>query len=228
MLVWVATTGEKVLFPVAPHPRLCAQLHESHKQLRHQGRPAAARGGALISIAGRGHGGARHGPARKELDSGVVPLAMPAQGASAMLNRPGLIAPLSLCTKSSSADCASLSAPNLPVEYGQPHIDVGTRQYRKFTGSWCLRFLLDQLDSSALFLRSNSMPLKVFVKNQKSRVYSKRFQVKFKRRRQGKADYRARLRLTNQDKDRYNTPKYCFVVRFVSVSLTMSCGALFN
>ncbi|KAM0890469.1 hypothetical protein ACQ4PT_027035 [Festuca glaucescens] len=70
-LVWVVTTGEKVLFPVAPHPRLCAQLHESQKQLRHQGRPAAARGGALISIASRGHGGARHGPARKELDSGA-------------------------------------------------------------------------------------------------------------------------------------------------------------
>ncbi|EMS47485.1 60S ribosomal protein L5-1 [Triticum urartu] len=51
----------------------------------------------------------------------------------------------------------------------------------------------------------------VFVKNQKTRAYSKRFQVKFKRRRQGKTDYRARLRLTNQDKNKYNTPKYRFV-----------------
>ncbi|XP_051217242.1 large ribosomal subunit protein uL18z-like [Lolium perenne] len=51
----------------------------------------------------------------------------------------------------------------------------------------------------------------VFVKNQKTRAYSKRFQVKPKRRRQGKTDYRARLRLTNQDKNKYNTPKYRFV-----------------
>ena len=33
-------------------------------------------------------------------------------------------------------------------------------------------------------------------------------QVKYRRRRQGKTDYRARLRLTNQDKNKYNTPKY--------------------
>ena len=32
----------------------------------------------------------------------------------------------------------------------------------------------------------------------------------------GKTDYRARIRLTNQDKNKYNTPKYRFVVRFVS------------
>uniref|UniRef100_A0A0C9S0U4 TSA: Wollemia nobilis Ref_Wollemi_Transcript_28804_1295 transcribed RNA sequence n=1 Tax=Wollemia nobilis TaxID=56998 RepID=A0A0C9S0U4_9CONI len=54
----------------------------------------------------------------------------------------------------------------------------------------------------------------VFVKAQKSKAYFKRFQVKFKRRRQGKTDYRARLRLINQDKNKYNTPKYRFVVRF--------------
>ncbi|GFP82601.1 60S ribosomal protein l5, partial [Phtheirospermum japonicum] len=41
----------------------------------------------------------------------------------------------------------------------------------------------------------------------------KRFQVKFKRRRAGKTDYRARIRLINQDKNKYNTPKYRFVVR---------------
>jgi hypothetical protein len=32
----------------------------------------------------------------------------------------------------------------------------------------------------------------------------------------GKTDYRARIRLINQDKNKYNTPKYRFVVRFVS------------
>ncbi|MCH1928457.1 hypothetical protein L6232_27055, partial [Shewanella sp. C31] len=53
-----------------------------------------------------------------------------------------------------------------------------------------------------------------FVKTQKTHAYFKRFQVKFKRRRQGKTDYRARIRLTNQDKNQYNTPKYRFVVRF--------------
>lgn len=33
---------------------------------------------------------------------------------------------------------------------------------------------------------------------------------------EGKTDYRARTRLINQDKNKYNTPKYRFVVRFVS------------
>ncbi|CAK9139459.1 unnamed protein product [Ilex paraguariensis] len=55
-----------------------------------------------------------------------------------------------------------------------------------------------------------------FIKAQKSRAYFKRFQVKFKRRRQGKTDYRARIRLINQDKNKYNTPKYRFVVRFTN------------
>ncbi|XP_074273725.1 large ribosomal subunit protein uL18-like [Silene latifolia] len=55
-----------------------------------------------------------------------------------------------------------------------------------------------------------------FVKAQKSNAYFKRFQVKFKRRRAGKTDYRARTRLINQDKNKYNTPKYRFVVRFTN------------
>ncbi|CAI0459456.1 unnamed protein product [Linum tenue] len=53
-----------------------------------------------------------------------------------------------------------------------------------------------------------------FAKAQKTRAYYKRFQVKYKRRRDGKTDYRARIRLINQDKNKYNTPKYRFVVRF--------------
>ncbi|KAF6135586.1 hypothetical protein GIB67_015439 [Kingdonia uniflora] len=56
----------------------------------------------------------------------------------------------------------------------------------------------------------------VFVKPQKSRAYFKRFQVKYRRRREGKTDYRARIRLINQDKNKYNTPKYRFVVRFTN------------
>ncbi|KAL6221524.1 hypothetical protein ACLB2K_004920 [Fragaria x ananassa] len=55
-----------------------------------------------------------------------------------------------------------------------------------------------------------------FVKSQKSKAYFKRFQVKYKRRREGKTDYRARIRLINQDKNKYNTPKYRFVVRFTN------------
>lgn len=52
-----------------------------------------------------------------------------------------------------------------------------------------------------------------FVKVVKSKAYFKRFQVKFKRRREGKTDYFARKRLTHQDKNKYNTPKYRLIVR---------------
>merc|ERR1711890_108068 len=41
----------------------------------------------------------------------------------------------------------------------------------------------------------------------------KRFQVKFRRRREGKTDYFARKRLVVQDKNKYNTPKYRMIVR---------------
>eukprot|EP00243_Klebsormidium_subtile_P005666 TRINITY_DN2299_c0_g2_i1.p1 TRINITY_DN2299_c0_g2~~TRINITY_DN2299_c0_g2_i1.p1 ORF type:complete len:293 (-),score=118.72 TRINITY_DN2299_c0_g2_i1:214-1092(-) len=55
-----------------------------------------------------------------------------------------------------------------------------------------------------------------FVKTIKTRSYFKRFQVKYRRRREGKTDYRARIRLVTQDKNKYNTPKYRFVVRFTN------------
>lgn len=38
--------------------------------------------------------------------------------------------------------------------------------------------------------------------------FAPRLQVKYKRRRAGKTDYRARLRMSTQDKNKYNTPKY--------------------
>merc|ERR1712172_165421 len=41
----------------------------------------------------------------------------------------------------------------------------------------------------------------------------KRFQVKFRRRREGKTDYYTRKRLVVQDKNKYNTPKYRMIVR---------------
>jgi len=52
-----------------------------------------------------------------------------------------------------------------------------------------------------------------FVKVIKNKAYFKRFQVKFKRRREGKTDYFARKRLICQDKNKYNTPKYRLIVR---------------
>ncbi|XVF81346.1 hypothetical protein PTKIN_Ptkin15bG0148000 [Pterospermum kingtungense] len=55
-----------------------------------------------------------------------------------------------------------------------------------------------------------------FVKAQKTKAYFKRYQVKYRRRREGKTDYRARIRLINQDKNKYNTPKYRLVVRFTN------------
>lgn len=52
-----------------------------------------------------------------------------------------------------------------------------------------------------------------FVKVQKSKAYFKRYQVKYRRRREGKTDYWARRNLIVNDKNKYNTPKYRFVPR---------------
>uniref|UniRef100_A0A8D3C2B4 Ribosomal protein L5 n=1 Tax=Scophthalmus maximus TaxID=52904 RepID=A0A8D3C2B4_SCOMX len=48
----------------------------------------------------------------------------------------------------------------------------------------------------------------------KNKAYFKRYQVKFRRRREGKTDFFARKRLVIQDKNKYNTPKYRMIVRF--------------
>jgi large subunit ribosomal protein L5e len=53
----------------------------------------------------------------------------------------------------------------------------------------------------------------VFLRLQKVNTYFKRYQVKLRRRREGKTDYKARRRLVQQDKNKYNTPKYRLVVR---------------
>merc|ERR1712017_41308 len=55
-----------------------------------------------------------------------------------------------------------------------------------------------------------------FIKVVKNKAYYKRFQVKYKRRREGKTDYYARKRLVSQDKNKFATPKYRFVVRFTN------------
>jgi large subunit ribosomal protein L5e len=52
-----------------------------------------------------------------------------------------------------------------------------------------------------------------FVKVVKNKSYFKRFQVQYRRRREAKTDYYARKRLILQDKNKYKTPKYRFVVR---------------
>jgi large subunit ribosomal protein L5e len=59
-----------------------------------------------------------------------------------------------------------------------------------------------------------------FVKVVKNKAYFKRFQVKFRRRRECKTDYYARKRLIIQDKNKYKTPKYRFVVRFSNKDIT--------
>jgi len=55
-----------------------------------------------------------------------------------------------------------------------------------------------------------------FVKKVKSSAYFSRFQVKYRRRREGKTDYYARKRLVTQAKNKYNAPKYRLVVRFTN------------
>jgi len=52
-----------------------------------------------------------------------------------------------------------------------------------------------------------------FIKLIKNKAYYKRYQVKFRRRREGKTDYYARKRLITQDKSKYNTAKYRLVAR---------------
>jgi len=52
-----------------------------------------------------------------------------------------------------------------------------------------------------------------FIKVQKNNAYFKRFQVKFRRRREGKTDYYQRKRMILQRKNKYATPKWRFVVR---------------
>ncbi|XP_049887927.1 60S ribosomal protein L5 [Pectinophora gossypiella] len=59
-----------------------------------------------------------------------------------------------------------------------------------------------------------------FVKVVKNKQYFKRYQVKFRRRREGKTDYYARKRLTVQDKNKYNTPKYRLIVRLSNKDVT--------
>lgn len=59
----------------------------------------------------------------------------------------------------------------------------------------------------------------VFVKVLKNKAYFKRYQVKYRRRREGKTDYRARRTMVLQDKTKYNQPKYRMVVRITNADV---------
>jgi large subunit ribosomal protein L5e len=58
-----------------------------------------------------------------------------------------------------------------------------------------------------------------FVKVVKNRAYFRRYQVKYRRRREGLTDYRARRAMTNQDKTKYNSPKYRLIVRITNTDV---------
>lgn len=58
-----------------------------------------------------------------------------------------------------------------------------------------------------------------FVKVVKSKAYFKRYQVQYRRRREGKTDYHRRKKLTAQDKNKYNSPKYRLVVRITNTDV---------
>jgi len=55
-----------------------------------------------------------------------------------------------------------------------------------------------------------------FVKVVKNKSYFRRYQVKYRRRRECRTDYYARKRLILQDKNKYKTPKYRLVVRITN------------
>lgn len=65
-----------------------------------------------------------------------------------------------------------------------------------------------------------------FVKVIKNKAYHKRYQVKYRRRREGKTDYQARRALVIQDKNKFASPKYRFVVRITNKDVI--CQVIFT
>jgi large subunit ribosomal protein L5e len=65
-----------------------------------------------------------------------------------------------------------------------------------------------------------------FVKVVKNKAYYKRYQVKYRRRREGKTDYGQRRGLVIQDKNKYNAKKYRFVVRILNKHVV--CQVIFS
>jgi len=58
-----------------------------------------------------------------------------------------------------------------------------------------------------------------FVKTIKNPAYFKRFQVKYRRRREGKTDYGARRNMCKQARDKYNAAKYRLIARFTNTKV---------
>jgi large subunit ribosomal protein L5e len=58
------------------------------------------------------------------------------------------------------------------------------------------------------------------VKVVKNKAYFKRYQVQYRRRREGKTDYRARRQMVLQDKTKFGAPKYRLVVRISNKDVT--------
>jgi large subunit ribosomal protein L5e len=56
----------------------------------------------------------------------------------------------------------------------------------------------------------------VFVKVIKNKAWFKRYQVKYRRRREGKTDYFARRKMVRQDKNKYNAKKFRLIVRITN------------
>merc|ERR1712039_715220 len=67
-----------------------------------------------------------------------------------------------------------------------------------------------------LFPKKKNRKRMPFIKTTKSNAYFKRFQTKFRRRRQCKTDYYARKRMVTQDLNKYGTPKFRLVSRITS------------
>jgi len=59
-----------------------------------------------------------------------------------------------------------------------------------------------------------------FAKILKNKAFFKRYQVKKRRRREGKTDFQARRRMIRQDKYKYNNKKYRLIVRFTNQKVT--------
>lgn len=87
--------------------------------------------------------------------------------------------------------------------------------------AWCQPYCCNwqpAAPAAAFEQPANQPPFPTFVA--RGSAYFSRYQVKYRRRREGKTDYRARLRLCTQDKNKYNTHKHRLVVRFSNKDIT--------
>merc|ERR1711970_1559759 len=83
---------------------------------------------------------------------------------------------------------------------------VSSRTYRFFSRT-------NQKTTTMGKTKGRRKPKGGLVKIQKNKAYFKRYQTKFRRRREGKTDYQARKGLCAQYKNKFNTPKYRMIVR---------------